>query len=242
MPRFRAIFFDLDHTLLVHEPRLADLVLEACCGQAAAVGRELAWQGERFIQIYFATPAAREDWRRLDEATYWQNLTRLLLKDLGLAADPAQCTTALLARLSGDQRRAYCPPQAHRTLTSLREAGYILGLVSNRDKPLDELCRQHGLEDYFAFTLSSGQVGATKPDPRIFEEALQRAGVAPEEAVYVGDNYFTDVIGAQRAGLTPILLDPNHLFPEATACPVIERIEQVIYWLDAGARPPSPAG
>jgi HAD superfamily hydrolase (TIGR01662 family) len=230
--RYRAIFFDLDHTLLVHEPRLFDMLLEACREQSA-VDDELARRGERFVHAYFASPAAGEDWRRLDEAAYWQNLVQLLLQEMGLEADAAQCTMAVSARLSADGRRAYCPPQAHQTLAHLRAAGYVLGLLSNRDKPLDELCRQHGLEDYFAVTLSSGQVGATKPEPRIFEEALRRVGVAPEEAVYVGDNYFADVVGARRAGLTPILLDPDHLFPEA-ACAVIERIEQVIHWLDAG--------
>ncbi len=239
MQRYRAVFFDLDHTLLIHEPRLFDLLMEACQEQVAAVDDESVRQGERFIQAYFASPAAREDWLRLDEAAYWQNLIRLLLQGMGLVADPAQCVTAVSARLSTDERRAYCPPQTYQTLAYLREAGYVLGLLSNRDQPLDELCRQHGLEGYFDVTLSSGQVGAAKPEPRIFEEALQRVRVAPEEAVYVGDNYFADVIGAQRAGLTPIFLDPDHLFPEAT-CLVIERLDQVIYWLDAGVLPEHP--
>ena len=54
-----------------------------------------------------------------------------------------------------------------------------------------------------------------KPEPGLFEHALKRAGLAPQEAVYVGDNYFADVVGSRRAGLQPVLFDPDVIFPEA---------------------------
>lgn len=237
--RYRAVFFDLDHTLLIFEPRLFDLFRVGCREQGVALDRQAIRQGERFIQAYYGHPTAYDDWRRLDKAAYWQNLTRLLLDELALTADPVQCAQPLLTGLTDDNVRVYCPPEAHRTLRHLQQSGYTLGLLSNREKPLDEPCRQHGLEGYFDVALSSGQAGAAKPDPRIFTEALRRVGVAADEAVYVGDNYFTDVVGAQRAGLTPLFLDPDRIFPEAT-CPVIERIDQVIGWLDAAASTPSP--
>jgi FMN phosphatase YigB (HAD superfamily) len=50
--------------------------------------------------------------------------------------------------------------------------------------------------------------------------------VRPEQAVYVGDNYFADVLAAQSAGLHSILLDPRRVFPEAD-CAVVDKIEQV---------------
>ena len=52
-------------------------------------------------------------------------------------------------------------------------------------------------------------VGVEKPDPRIFHLALERAGVAAAEAVYVGDLYSVDVVGARAAGLSAILMDPG---------------------------------
>jgi putative hydrolase of the HAD superfamily len=56
--------------------------------------------------------------------------------------------------------------------------------------------------------VDSGAVGIEKPDPRIFAMALALADVAPDEALYVGDLYPVDVVGARRAGLEPVLLDP----------------------------------
>jgi FMN phosphatase YigB (HAD superfamily) len=56
-------------------------------------------------------------------------------------------------------------------------------------------------------------------------------GIEPGQAVYVGDNYFADVIGAQRAGMRAVLIDPEGLFPEAD-CPVIHKISELEFALD----------
>jgi putative hydrolase of the HAD superfamily len=56
--------------------------------------------------------------------------------------------------------------------------------------------------------------------------ACQRVDVKPSQAMYVGDNYFADVVGSRRAGLQPVLYDPRGIFPEAE-CPVIASFEQL---------------
>ena len=63
--------------------------------------------------------------------------------------------------------------------------------------------------------VDSGVVGVTKPDPRIFRLALDAMGVAPDDAWYVGDTPGIDVVGARRAGLHPVLVDPLGLHHEA---------------------------
>jgi putative hydrolase of the HAD superfamily len=63
--------------------------------------------------------------------------------------------------------------------------------------------------------VAGGEVNSYKPDTGLFEHALKRADVSAQQAIYVGDNYFADVIGARRAGLTPVLFDPDEIFPEA---------------------------
>jgi hypothetical protein len=64
-----------------------------------------------------------------------------------------------------------------------------------------------GLARYLDFVLDSGEVGVEKPDPRIFARALAEAGLRPSEAVYVGDFYSIDVVGARAAGMDTVLLD-----------------------------------
>ena len=64
-----------------------------------------------------------------------------------------------------------------------------------------------GLARYFDTVVSSASVGLHKPDPRIFELACARLGVAPEEAAHVGDHHYADIVGATAVGMMPVLID-----------------------------------
>ena len=66
--------------------------------------------------------------------------------------------------------------------------------------------------------IDSAVEGVEKPDPAIFRLALERTGVAPEDALYAGDIYSIDVVGARAAGLRPVLVDEGDLYPDAD-CP-----------------------
>jgi putative hydrolase of the HAD superfamily len=120
----------------------------------------------------------------------------------------------------------HVPQDAYPLLESLHSAGYILGVVSNRDDPyLDEL-KEIKMDGYFKFFLAGGEINHFKPDRQIFERGLELAGTSAAETMYVGDNYFADILGAQRAGLTPVLYDPVSLFPEAD-CAVIKSFAEL---------------
>ena len=95
-------------------------------------------------------------------------------------------------------------------LNSLRDQGYIVGIVSNVPSGGKELADQLGLSDSIDFAVTSSEVGCEKPDPRIFAEALRRAeATPPSNAVMVGDQIESDVNGAVAAGIQPVLLDRN---------------------------------
>ena len=119
------------------------------------------------------------------------------------------------------------PEDARRVLPELKEAGYLLAVISNRDKPFHETLESHGISEFFQFSLAGGEVDAFKPEPEIFFHALKRAEVTAQEAVYVGDNYYADVIGSRRAGIRPVLYDPIGLFSEAD-CTVIQSFTELI--------------
>jgi putative hydrolase of the HAD superfamily len=91
-------------------------------------------------------------------------------------------------------------------LAGLREAGVRLGVVSNADGRVAEYLEAAGLADCFEVIVDSTIEGIEKPDPRIFQIACGRMGVAPGAAVYVGDTYEVDVLGARAAGIRAILL------------------------------------
>jgi putative hydrolase of the HAD superfamily len=116
--------------------------------------------------------------------------------------------------------------EVRRALTELKQAGYLMAVLSNRDHPFHETLEQHDLHEYFVFSLAAGEVDSYKPSPGLFEHALRRANLTAQEAIYVGDNYFADVVGSRRAGLRPVLYDPQGIFPEAD-CTTIKSFDEL---------------
>jgi putative hydrolase of the HAD superfamily len=97
-------------------------------------------------------------------------------------------------------------PDVEPTLARLRAAGLILGIISNFDGRAESILQGLGLESFFDSLTLSGRVGFAKPDRRIFEHALRRHGLEPEEALHAGDSSEEDVEGAQRAGMRGVLV------------------------------------
>lgn len=115
-------------------------------------------------------------------------------------------------------RRAYNPPvglwntpdpDAAAALALLGPAGARAAVISNSNGSVRSILETLGLAAALEFVIDSSEVGLEKPDPRIFRLALERAGVRPDEAVYVGDLYSVDVVGARAAGMDAVLLDPG---------------------------------
>jgi putative hydrolase of the HAD superfamily len=106
------------------------------------------------------------------------------------------------------ERHLWCSvPEATRTaLARLKASGLLLGVVSNSEGRAEQALEAAGIRDYFDVVVDSGVLGIEKPDPRIFQAALQALLVAPEEALYVGDLYEVDVLGAQSAGIEAVLI------------------------------------
>lgn len=199
--RPRAVLFDAGNTLLLLDyPRLAEGVSRATGvplsgpGLAAQAGpaARLMERGEgsdrerasRFLEQLFrlaGVPEGRMDLVR--DTLLWMHRERHLWGEM----DPA--TPGVLARL--------------------RSAGLRLGVISNSDGRIEEALAAVGIRDAFECIIDSQLVGVEKPDPRIFAIALEQLALPPTEAVYVGDIYEVDVVGARRARLEAILLDPH---------------------------------
>ena len=97
-------------------------------------------------------------------------------------------------------------PGALELLQDLRQAGFPLGIISNFDLRLREILKHVGVLDLFEQIIVSSQVGAEKPSPRIFEEALRRFAVAPAELLHVGDEEKADGEGARALGMQAFIL------------------------------------
>jgi putative hydrolase of the HAD superfamily len=114
----------------------------------------------------------------------------------------------------------FVPDEVPATLNRLRSMGFTLVVISNANGRLRHLFRRIGLADSVDALVDSHEEGVEKPDPRLFHIALQRVNGDAQSAVYIGDLYHVDVIGARRAGIQPVLLDVEGLYRDVD-CPTV---------------------
>ncbi len=228
----KAIFFDLDGTLRHSVPEGGDVFSDYVASLGLRVNYEDRIRAMRWEYLYWANSAdLRDDLlaHSPDTENFWIEYSRRRLVVLG--ASPAQAGE-LSRKVSLHMGEVYkpesvVPDHVRAALVSLKQAGYFMAVLSNREKPFQDTLDRHNLSEYFTFALSGGEVDSYKPEPGLFEHALKRAGLSPRDAVYVGDNYFADVVGSRRAGLRPVLYDPNIIFPEAD-CTVIRSFDELL--------------
>lgn len=216
----KAIFFDLDGTLRHSIPSGGDVFTNYAISLGLHVNPEDRVRAIRWEHLYWASSAdLRDDLLAHSGETenFWIEYSRRRL--IALGTSPA-LAVELSKKVSYHMSEMYkpesiVPDDVRKALTELKQAGYFMAVLSNRDKPFQEVLVSHGISEFFSFALAGGEVDSYKPEPGLFEHALKRAGLSAQEAVYVGDNYFADVVGSLRAGLRPVLFDPDMIFPEA---------------------------
>jgi HAD superfamily hydrolase (TIGR01509 family) len=217
-----AYLFDLDGTLHFNRPSGLQAFLDYGRDLGLTFTPEAVRRIHRWQHKFWADRA--DHLRLFDELGQvegWREVMRRQLVLLGVTGPLDETVRAIEDRFTLDyQPVTYIAPEAPEVLQALRRQGFVTGLVSNRDGTLEPAAKAYGLAGLFDFTLSAEEAGSWKPEPGIFRRALELAGVPAGAAAYVGDNYYADVLGAQGAGLQPVLYDPAGLFPEAD-CRVI---------------------
>lgn len=234
--RLQAILFDLDGTLRHNRPNYSQVFIEIAASLGVPGSSEGRVKSQRWLHYYWAQSeemlADRAEYEDQPEY-FWANHARRWLEAYGCSAEMAAgLATAISQRMADEFKpQEWVAPDVPETLDCLREAGYRMAVVSNRNQACGEELERLGLLGYLEFALTSGEVNSWKPDTKIFEHALQQLDLQPEDALYVGDNFYADVIGARRAGIHPVLIDPDGIFPEAD-CPVIAAIGDLRGFLD----------
>ena len=228
----RAVLFDFDGTLRHHLPTGGEVFTDYAIDLGLQVSDEDRRRAAIWEHYYFAnSPEIQADQKKFNgqEEDFWFHFAHRRLAALGC---PSDLVSELGPKVSAYMREScqpevWLPGETHTVIPGLRESGYTLGVVSNRDKPYQDEIEELGMAGYFDFSLAAGEVQSWKPDPGIFYAALERAGATAQQTIYIGDNFFADVVGARRAGLQPVLYDPKGLFYEPD-CPVITSFEELI--------------
>jgi putative hydrolase of the HAD superfamily len=148
---------------------------------------------------------------------------RAALPEAGRALPLATVTHALMGAL---RFRAY--PEAPAALERLRDAGVRRVVVSNWDVSLHAVLHRTGLARLVSGTITSAELGASKPSPALFRHALTIAGVPARDAMMVGNSIAEDVDGARAAGVAPVLLVRDSAAPgDLDGVPVIHSLREL---------------
>jgi putative hydrolase of the HAD superfamily len=208
------VLFDAGDTLLTPAPSFQ--------GRFVAVAAEHGLPLEEAVVDAAVAAAVRavewpSDWT--DPATqrsFWVGFYQHMLADLGHAEDGLELAEALFRSFS-DPAGYKLFDDARPALDALARRGIKLGVVSNFEPWLQDVLVLEGVDHLFAAVAISGKLGVAKPDPEIFEYALEQAGAAPGATVHVGDQPVSDVDGARAVGITPVLIDRYARHPDPGA-------------------------
>jgi putative hydrolase of the HAD superfamily len=170
------------------------------------VARRLGREPEEFVALWNEGRAAR------DSGPFRDYLETL---GVGELADD-------VTQLRYDETRRQLVPRAGavETIGELRRRGLRTGMISVCSDEVPELWPETAFADLFDSTIFSCSVGLRKPDPRIYRLALDELGVEPREAIFVGDGANDELAGAERVGMTAVMLElapedlPGEVQPE----------------------------
>ncbi|MDQ4107576.1 MAG: HAD-IA family hydrolase [Actinomycetota bacterium] len=219
--RIRAVFFDVGETLVHVDPSFADLFVTVLAG--AGYRRSGAEVRDASAHIYARFSEAARDgsmWTTSPERSreFWTSVYERMLRELRIIDDDGLAAT--LYREFTRMENYALFDDVRPAVAALRQAGLILGIVSNFEAWLEEWFGLHELVETFPVRVISGIEGIEKPDARIFELALQRAGVDATASAYVGDNPEFDVDPPAALGMFPVLVDRRDRFPDHTGARV----------------------
>ena len=229
----KAVFFDLYNTLVQYEPPREELQARALQDFGIEVTAEALRRPLTVADEYIYGEIARgslSQRSKEEQTAIWVKYEGVLLREAGIEADEP-LILGLLGKMRQFDMKLVLYDDVLPALADLKGRGLRLGLISNIDRDMTSLLEEVGLSSRLPVVVTSQDTGYNKPHPEIFREALKQAGVQASEAIYIGDQYQIDVVGANQVGMKGILLDRNGYFERITDCPRVQSLAQVVEYL-----------
>jgi HAD superfamily hydrolase (TIGR01549 family) len=218
----RAVLFDVDFTIAKPGPLLGP---EGYRDAGRRFGLDL--DPERYAEARAAALLDLHHHPELDhDEEVWIRFTEDIVR--GMGGEGESCRQVAVAITDGwlESENFELYEDVLPTLEALRQANLKLGLVSNTSRDLSAFVGHHRL-DVDAW-VSSGVHGKVKPSPSIFKAVLELLGVAPSEAVMIGDSPADDVAGAEAVGIRGLLLDRERKLGGVDALPTLLALPAVL--------------
>lgn len=230
----KAVFFDFYGTLARFYPPREEVQGQAISSFGYTVTREGLVKGYALADDFMSqvnageSPMARRQGE--DRIAFFSQYQQLVMRGAGLDVDVATARR-VWEKVQQIPYGLALYDDALPVLEALKQRGLILGILSNIGRNPKQLTDSIGLTPYLDFAVTSEEIGSNKPHPPMFLAALERAKVEPSQALHVGDSYLSDVQGARNVGIAAVLVDREGVMTEATDCPKITRLMQVVEYL-----------
>ncbi|OGN99692.1 MAG: hypothetical protein A2Y58_02620 [Chloroflexi bacterium RBG_13_51_52] len=225
----KAVFFDLYQTLVRYQPSQEELEAKALNNfgidiTAAELRHPILTANEFIYQQIAKRPLSQRS--REEVIALYLEYQRIVIKEAGITADE-KVVMGLLGMMQQAKMDLVLFDDVPAALDTLKKRGLKLGLISNIEQDMSATLDRLGLSAKLDFVVTSQDAGFTKPQKGIFQYALKQAGVPPAEAVYIGDQYQVDVIGADGAGMQGILLDRDNYYKKKLDCLKIKSLSEL---------------
>jgi HAD superfamily hydrolase (TIGR01509 family) len=160
----------------------------------------------------------------------------LILEQAGISrsAETSAALVELHAYHQANNLWELVPDEVRPALSAMRARGLTLVVVSNANGTLRAHMDRIGLSPLFDCVIDSCEEGVEKPDPRLFQIALDRVRARAESTIHVGDLYQVDVVGARAAGVKPVLLDETGLHADVD-CTRVASLTELVERIGEGA-------
>jgi putative hydrolase of the HAD superfamily len=143
--------------------------------------------------------------RKVYEKKWWYDVVRDVFEEVGMFERFEDYFDELFETF---RRKAWeLFPETKAVLSLLKARGLILGIISNFDTRVYDVCTHLGIIDYFDSFVISSEAGFSKPSPKIFSLALSKNKVSPSECIHIGDSLEHDFYGASSVGIKVLLVD-----------------------------------
>ncbi len=239
----RTIFFDAGYTLLRAFPSVIEVCWDVCQQHGLHLDTKLLAEQLPEAEAYFleSIKANRRTWAseqdiRFIWTGYYSTLLRPFIAEESVAL-LAACVQEIIDEF-GQHTRWELFPDALPTLQALQGKGFTLGIISDWGVNLAPIIAGLDLPRYFDCVVISAVTRYAKPDPGLYDLALQRAGAIADYAIHIGDSYIHDVLGARSVGITPILIDrAGTVREEDVDCMIIRDLRELLNLLEVPLAP-----
>lgn len=237
--KIKGIFFDAGDTLFEVKGSVGAHYSRFAMKYGIEVDPELL--NQRFKEVFkrsppLAFPGVSGPALKRREKEWWYNIVRSVFDDIRFPKFDALFEELYLFFVGPEGWSLF--PETDALLDRLHREGYHLGIISNFDSRIDEVCSSLGIRHYFQTVTISSQEGVAKPSPEIFKKALQKAALSPEETVYIGDSPRHDIEGATEIGMRVFLVDRSGRYAKGTEIPRLSSLNGLLDFLEKNAPPP----